>query len=79
MVREDENIEEKKYRKGKGMVVKLSKKSFVDLDNLDPEALLPAEKEKMIKKLDLKMRRAAVELDFELAAILRDKIKSLST
>jgi excinuclease ABC subunit B len=79
LVREDENIEEKKYRKGKGMVVKLSKKSFVDLDNLDPEALLPAEKEKMIKKLDLKMRRAAVELDFELAAILRDKIKSLST
>ena len=40
--------------------------------------MAPDEKQKVIKKLDLKMRRAAADLDFELAALLRDKIAELN-
>lgn len=76
----DEEKEEKlaalKIKK-KGMIVQLKKNEFIDLQALDPESMTPDEKQKVIKKLDLKMRRAAIDLDFELAALLRDSIKSL--
>lgn len=41
------------------------------------EVLLPDEKESLIKKMRIQMREAAKELDFETAAILRDRIKAL--
>lgn len=41
------------------------------------EVLLPDEREKVIKKLQAEMRNAAKELDFETAAVLRDRIRSL--
>ncbi|MCC6711237.1 MAG: excinuclease ABC subunit UvrB [Candidatus Pacebacteria bacterium] len=63
----------------KGLTIQLSKNDYVDLETVDPEAMTPIEKNKLIKKLDLKMRRAAADLDFELATILRDKIKQLKT
>ena len=40
--------------------------------------LLPLEKEKLIKRLRKEMKFAAQSLEFETAALLRDKIKSLS-
>ena len=64
--------------KKKGMIVQLKKNEFIDLQALDPESMAPDEKQKVIKKLDLKMRRAAADLDFELAALLRDKIAELN-
>ncbi|MBI3070059.1 MAG: UvrB/UvrC motif-containing protein, partial [Candidatus Levybacteria bacterium] len=39
------------------------------------EVLLPDEKEKLIKQLNIQMREAAKDLDFETAAILRDRIR----
>ncbi|MCL5018872.1 MAG: excinuclease ABC subunit UvrB [Patescibacteria group bacterium] len=47
--------------------------------NLDSEALVPEDKRKLIKKLDRTMKEAALDLDFELAIRLREKIKQLSS
>jgi len=47
------------------------------LDFGQKEVLLPDEKETLIKKLRIAMRTAAKELDFETAATLRDRIKTL--
>lgn len=44
---------------------------------LDKELLLPDEREKVIKKLRNEMKNAAKDLDFETAALLRDKIRFL--
>ncbi|OGH42966.1 MAG: excinuclease ABC subunit B [Candidatus Levybacteria bacterium RIFCSPLOWO2_01_FULL_42_15] len=43
------------------------------------DVLLPDQREKLIKKLRAHMKQAAVELDFETAALLRDKIRLVST
>ncbi len=42
---------------------------------LEKEVLLPDDKEKVIKKLRKEMAEAAKQLDFETAALLRDKIR----
>ena len=39
------------------------------------DVLLHDEKESLIKKLRMEMRNAAKELDFETAAIVRDRIR----
>ncbi len=44
---------------------------------LDKEVLLPDDREKVIKKLRKEMSEAAKQLDFETAALLRDKIRFL--
>lgn len=44
---------------------------------LEKEVLLPDEKEKVIKRLRKDMKDAAKDLDFETAALLRDKIRYL--
>lgn len=49
--------------------------SMYDLAKKD--VLLPDEKEKLLKMMRAEMKMAAQELDFETAAILRDKIKQL--
>ena len=43
------------------------------------DVLLPDEKEKLIKMMRAEMKRAASELDFETATMLRDKIKQLKS
>lgn len=48
---------------------------FWKLEN--KEVLLPDEKEEVIKRLRKEMKKAAGEYDFETAAILRDRIRSL--
>jgi excinuclease ABC subunit B len=42
-----------------------------------PASLTPQERDRVIKQLETEMRQAASVLDFELAAELRDRIKSL--
>ncbi|MFZ5845739.1 MAG: UvrB/UvrC motif-containing protein, partial [Patescibacteria group bacterium] len=57
------------------------KEPSVDLaafDEKEINALTPFDKQKLIKKLKTQMRRASRDLDFELAARLRDLITSLS-
>ena len=43
----------------------------------DPESMDQAELEKLIGQIQKKMKRAAAELDFETAAMLRDKMVEL--
>lgn len=47
------------------------------LELADKDILLPDEREKVIKRLRAEMTKAAKELDFETAALLRDRIKRL--
>lgn len=49
----------------------------VVLELADKDVLLPDEREKVIQRLRLEMKNAAKNLDFETAALLRDRIKSL--
>ena len=60
-------VEEQKEKEEMNYLLTLSKK----------EVILPDEKEKLIKNLTKEMRKAAKELDFETATILRDQIRHL--
>lgn len=60
-------VEEKEEEDKRDFIETLAKK----------EVLLPDEKEKLIKELRSVMRQAALDLDFETAATLRDKIRIL--
>lgn len=61
----------------KPILVQLDKRTAVDLNELSDEILLPAERDAMITKLTRAMKNAAAEMDFELAALIRDKLKEL--
>lgn len=52
-------------------------KEQVDITAVKADSLTPDDKRKMIKKLRTRMRKAADEMDFELAAVLRDKVEEL--
>ena len=57
---------------------KLVDKEVIDDDIrplMEKEYLLPDEREKVIKRLRTEMKEAAKALDFETAALLRDKIR----
>jgi excinuclease ABC subunit B len=60
-------------------LIQLAKGEFFDLNALDIEALTPDDKKKLSAKLKRRMRLAANEMDFELAAELRDVVKELET
>ena len=60
-------VEEQKEKDEMNYLLTLSKKDI----------LLPDDKEKLIKKLSKEMKKAAGELDFETATVLRDQIRSL--
>lgn len=76
----------KKRRRGDGvkeevlahrMVVQLKKGEQIDLLKIKPEEMTPDDKIKLSTKLKRRMNIAAKDMDFELAAIIRDIIKSL--
>ena len=60
-------VEQENQRKDIDLVIEMGKK----------DVLLPDEREYLIKKLRKLMKQAAVDLDFETAAALRDQIRSL--
>lgn len=62
----------------KPLLIQLSKKEAVDLNAINPDALPPYDKKNLAQKLNRRMKQAANDLDFELAAILRDTIDKLS-
>jgi excinuclease ABC subunit B len=66
-----------KRKYGEPMYVQLNKNEKIDLNAIDPGALLPADKNRLIPKLRRRMKLAANEMDFELAAILRDVLTKL--
>ncbi len=51
--------------------------TYMSLPHIDVEALTPSDKKKLLKKLKTEMRFAAEDLNFELAAEIRDKIKEI--
>jgi excinuclease ABC subunit B len=61
----------------KGLVIDLSKQERVDLSQLDPEAMTPEDRKKLSAKLRRRMKQAANEMDFELAAAIRDVVNAL--
>jgi excinuclease ABC subunit B len=60
-------------------VIQLTKKQAVDLADVDPDALTPKDKKKLIRGLTRRMNLAARDLDFELAAKIRDTISLLTS
>lgn len=77
---------QKKKRRGSGLdpepeeqklVISLSKTEQIDLLKIKPESLTPEDKQKLTKKLNRRMNQAVKDMDFELAAILRDIIAEL--
>ncbi len=63
---------------GSQQFVQLSKDECLDLNKINPSALTPQDAKQLSKKLTRRMRQAAREMDFELAASLRDKIQELT-
>lgn len=68
----EENGEEEIYKSGK-----IKKREYEKLLTIDSDALTPQDKTRLIKKLESEMRKVAGELNFELAAHIRDRIKVL--
>ena len=79
-----------KYNEEHGITPQTIKKSVRDLISIskkvaaeemklekDPESMSAAELEKLVKKLEKQMKKAAAELNFEAAAELRDKLVEL--
>jgi excinuclease ABC subunit B len=62
-----------------GLVAKAGKKEYArkDLEDITINALTPFDKKKLIKKLEAEMKRYASEMNFEMAIMLRDKIRQL--
>jgi excinuclease ABC subunit B len=61
----------------KGMVVDLSKNERVDLLSIKPEGMTPDDRRKLGAKLRRRMKQAANDMDFELAAEIRDIVNAL--
>jgi len=52
---------------------------YQSLPHLEVDSMTPMEKKRLVKNLQTEMRLAAQDLNFELAAEIRDKIKEVST
>ena len=63
------------YHKICRRVIKQHVKKFIKNDS--DSIILPDEKEKLIKTLRREMQAAAKDLDFETAALIRDKVRYL--
>jgi excinuclease ABC subunit B len=61
----------------KGILLKISNKEQLNLLAINAEELTPGEKQGLTKKLRTQMKKAANDMDFELAAIIRDKIAEI--
>ncbi|NMA29761.1 MAG: excinuclease ABC subunit UvrB [Candidatus Pacebacteria bacterium] len=66
-----------KNKNQKAIYLQISKRSRLNLTAIDAQNLTPDEKVKLVKQLRLQMNKAASDLDYELAAIIRDKIAEL--
>jgi len=63
--------------KSAGVTIQLSKRESLDLESIKPDEMTPLDKKQLIPKLRRRMNQAANDMDFELAALIRDLIKSL--
>ncbi|MBD3250509.1 MAG: excinuclease ABC subunit B [Candidatus Pacebacteria bacterium] len=67
----------KKKKRFEPLIIQVSKNEKIDLSAVNPKALTPEDRVRLTKKLTRRMRQAARDLDYELAAILRDKIEEI--
>ena len=76
---EEHGITPQTIKKSVRDLISISKKVAAEEMNLekDPESMSVAELEKLVKKLEKQMKKAAAELNFEAAAELRDKLIEL--
>lgn len=79
----EETHADKEKKKGrvenfKGTTIRLNKQEVINLDAITPDSMTPPEKTKLAQKLKRRMNQASKDLDFELAALLRDTITKLS-
>jgi excinuclease ABC subunit B len=65
--------------KEQGVIVHLNKAEAVDLSQIDPNDMTPAQQKQLAAKLRRRMKQAANEMDFELAALIRDKVQLLES
>lgn len=78
--KKEEDQDEKDYsRNSSGLVIELNKTTKINLNKIDPKALTPDEKKKLIPKLKRRMNQAAKDMDFELAALIRDIANELKS
>jgi excinuclease ABC subunit B len=66
-----------KNQNKKAIYLQINKHSRLNLTAINAQSLTPEERVKLVKQLRVQMNRAANDLDFELAAIIRDKIAEL--
>jgi excinuclease ABC subunit B len=71
-------IKRQEKQKPGSSVIQLTKKQAVDINKIDPDSLTPKDKKKLIRGLTRRMNLAARELDFELAAKIRDTIRLIN-
>ncbi|MGN0434006.1 MAG: excinuclease ABC subunit UvrB [Bilifractor sp.] len=76
---EEHHITPKTIHKKVSDLISIAKDVAADEKKLekDPESMSPSEIEKLIRKLEKQMKAAAAELNFEMAAELRDRIVEL--
>ena len=70
-------IKRNKEELKKKALIKLSKKENFEFETFDPHSLTPKDKKALSAKLKRRMNQAAKDLDFELAAKLRDTISKI--
>ncbi len=59
-------------------IIQLTAKQQIDISQIQADALTPDDRSNLINKLTRRMNQAAKEMDYELATILRDKIREIS-
>jgi excinuclease ABC subunit B len=78
-IEEDEviNRKSKDDKNKESLIINLNKTESIDLTNIKPQDLTPNDKKQLAARLRRRMQQAAKDLDYELAAILRDYITTL--
>jgi excinuclease ABC subunit B len=66
-------------KKDKGVIIYLNKREAVNLSDIDPENVTPAQAKQLAAKLRRRMKQAANEMDYELAALIRDRVNQLES
>ncbi len=70
-------LKREKKEENEKKIPELASFGWASLEEVDPKALTPSDKEKLMKRLKKLMNQAAKDWDFEQAAKLRDKINLL--
>lgn len=58
-------------------MINLNKNEQIVLEDVQPADMTPYDRTAMVKKLRRRMKQAANEMDYELAAAIRDKVGEL--